>query len=206
MDAVFQWIATHGSYGYVAIFALLTAGVVGLPIPDETLLVFCGYLIWRGEMSPVPAFLSSLAGAWCGISLSYTIGRTVGIGCVHRFGKYLHITEQRLAAVHRWFDRIGHWALFVGYYIAGVRHFTAIVAGTSGLGFGAFARYAWPGGLLWVSTFLTLGYFLGENWKRIAESIHDYVLYASLVLVAAAFGYWLWRRRGNNSRAYSLWR
>ena len=163
MDALFQWIATHGSYGYGGIFVLLMAGVVGLPIPDETLLVFCGYLIWRGEMNPVPAFFSALAGSWCGISLSYTIGRTLGVGAVHRFGKYLHITEQRLRAVHRWFDRIGHWALFVGYYIAGVRHFTAIVAGTSGLGFGPFARYAWSGGLLWVSTFLTLGYFLGRK-------------------------------------------
>ncbi len=198
MDALFQWIATHGSYGYGGIFVLLMAGVVGLPIPDETLLVFCGYLIWRGEMNPVPAFFSALAGSWCGISLSYTIGRTLGVGAVHRFGKYLHITEQRLRAVHRWFDRIGHWALFVGYYIAGVRHFTAIVAGTSGLGFGPFARYAWSGGLLWVSTFLTLGYFLGENWKRIAESIHHYLLYASLGVVTAALCYWLIRRLRTN--------
>src|ERR1700681_3529886 len=108
MDAVFQWIATHGSYGYGAIFVLLMAGVVGLPIPDETLLVFCGYLIWRGEMNPVPAFLSAVTGSWFGISISYAIGRTLGVGAVHRFGKYLHVTEQRLAEVHRWFDRIGH--------------------------------------------------------------------------------------------------
>ena len=200
MDAVFQWIATHGPYGYAAIFALLMAGIIGLPIPDETLLVFCGYLIWRGEMNPVPAFFSALAGAWCGISVSYAIGRTLGVGVVHRFGNYPHITEKQLAAVHRWFDRIGHWALFVGYYIAGVRHFTAIVAGTSGIGFGPFARYAWSGGLVWVSTFLTLGYFLGENWKRIAEAIHQYLLYASLGLVAVALGYWFLRRQRAKSQ------
>ena len=104
-----------------------------LPVPDETLLVYCGYLISKGVMHPAGAFFAALAGSWCGISLSYTIGRTAGIGVVHRFGKYLHITEERLDKVHAWFDRVGHWALFIGYYIAGVRHFTAIVAGTSKL-------------------------------------------------------------------------
>jgi membrane protein DedA with SNARE-associated domain len=200
MDAVFQWIAT---YGYGAIFLLLMLGVVGLPIPDETLLVFCGYLISRGRMNPLAAWLSAVAGSWCGITLSYIIGRTLGLGFVHRFGKYVHITEARLNKVHQWFDRIGHWALFVGYYIAGVRHFTAIVAGTSRLGFHAFMAYAWTGGLLWVTTFLTLGYFLGENWKHIADSIHHYLLYVSIAVVIAALAYYLLRRRkqrGNQPR------
>lgn len=192
MDAVFQWITT---YGYGMIFLLLMLGIVGLPVPDETLLVFCGYLISKGQLNPVGAWLSALAGSWCGISLSYAIGRTFGIGVVHRFGKYLHITEQRLERVQKWFDRIGHWALFVGYYIAGVRHFTAIAAGMSKLKFAHFIAYAWTGGLLWATTFLTLGYFLGENWKKIAELIHHYLLYVSIGVLLAALGYYLWARK-----------
>jgi len=192
MDGVLQWITT---YGYGAIFVLLMLGVVGLPIPDETLLVFCGYLVSKGNMHPLAAWLTAIAGSWCGITLSYTIGRTLGIGVVHKYGKYLHITEERLAKVQAWFDRIGHWALLVGYYIAGVRHFTAIVAGISKLQFTHFMAYAWTGGILWVTTFLTLGYFLGENWKRIAESIHHYLLYVSLVVIAAALVYYLVQRR-----------
>lgn len=183
MGGVFDWIIQNGPG---ALFVLLLLGVVGLPIPDETLLVFCGYLISKGRLSPVETFLAGVAGTWCGISLSYTIGRTFGIGVVHRFGKYLHITEERLANVHRWFDRIGHWALFVGYFIAGVRHFTAIVAGISRLKFTSFAAYAWTGGVVWVASFLTLGYFLGERWKEVAELVHKYVLVASLVLIAAS--------------------
>jgi len=192
MEGILHWITT---YGYGAIFLLLMLGVVGLPIPDETLLVFCGYLVSKGNMHPVAAWLTAIAGSWCGISLSYTIGRTLGLGAVHKYGKYLHITEERLATVHSWFDRIGHWALFVGYYIAGVRHFTAIVAGTSELKFTHFMAYAWTGGVLWVTTFLTLGYFLGENWRRIAESIHHYLLYVSIAAIAAALAYYLFQRR-----------
>jgi len=192
MEAVFGWITT---YGYGAIFLLLMLGIVGLPIPDETLLVFCGALIAKGTMRPLPAWIFALLGSWCGISLSYTIGRTLGFGVVHRFGKYLHISEEQLRNVEKWFQRVGHWALFFGYYIAGVRHFTAIVAGTSKLPFHHFVAYAWSGGLLWVTTFLTLGYFLGENWQHVAEVVHRYILYISIVLVAGIVGYYLYKQR-----------
>jgi membrane protein DedA with SNARE-associated domain len=188
MDAVFHWITT---YGYGMLFLLLMLGVVGLPVPDETLLVFSGYLISKGDFHLLPTWLVALCGSWCGITLSYTIGRTLGLGVVHRYGKYLHITQERMDRVHRWFDRIGHWALLVGYYIAGVRHFTAIVAGTSGLRYVSFAAYAYTGGLLWVSTFLTIGYYIGENWKQVSDVIHHYLLYISIAVVALAAAYYI---------------
>lgn len=192
METVFAWIST---YGYAAIFLLLMLGVVGLPVPDETLLVFCGALIARGNLHPTSAFFAAVAGSWCGITLSYVIGRTLGLGFVHRFGKYFHISEERLALVHVWFDRIGHWALLVGYFIAGVRHFTAILAGTSKLEYRSFAAYAYTGAILWVTTFLTLGYYVGENWKQIAEALHRYVGVASIAVIAAAIIYFVLRRR-----------
>jgi membrane protein DedA with SNARE-associated domain len=181
MDRILQWVS---EYGYGAIFVLLLLGIVGIPIPDETLLIVCGYLIFKGTLHPVPAFLTAVAGSWCGISLSYTIGRVLGAGAVSRYGRRLHLTEERLAVVHRWFDRIGHWALAVGYFIAGVRHFTAIVAGMSKLEFGSFAAYAWSGGAVWVLTFMLLGYYLGDQWRTIAELVHRDLGYASLVLLA----------------------
>jgi len=198
MEGVFTWVAAHG---YGALFLLLALGIVGLPIPDETLLVFTGYLIFRGKLHPAGALAVALAGTWTGISLSYVLGRTLGHEAVHRFGKYIHVTEKRLHKVHRWFDRIGHWALFVGYYIAGVRHFTALVAGTSKLEVRTFMAYAWSGGALWVTTFLTLGYYLGEDWRQVAELVHRYILYASAVIVAgAAAGYLWWKKRAKARR------
>jgi membrane protein DedA with SNARE-associated domain len=192
MESVFNWVAT---YGYAAIFFLLLLGIVGLPVPDETLLVFSGALIASGRLRPEGVVIAAVAGSSCGITLSYIIGRTAGLGVLHRFGKYLHVTEERLAKIHEWFDRLGHWALFAGYFIAGVRHFTAIVAGTSGLEYRSFALYAYSGGAVWVATFLTLGYFVGENWKHIAEVLHQYVVYASLALILAAVAVFIVRKR-----------
>jgi membrane protein DedA with SNARE-associated domain len=199
MESVLEWVAANG---YGALFLLLVLGVVGLPIPDETLLTFCGYLISRGTMHPVLTYLTGVAGTWCGISLSYYIGHTLGLGFVHRYGKYVHVTEERLNKVHAWFDRMGHWALFVGYFIVGVRHFTAIVAGTSKLEFRSFALYAWSGGAVWVLTFLSIGYVIGEKWRQIVEILHRYSLYGSIVIIAAAILVgWYKRRKQSTSKA-----
>ena len=196
MEAVFGWVAT---YGYGALFGLLILGVVGLPIPDETLLVFCGYLISKGKLSAPGTYLTALAGSCCGITLSYTIGRTAGLGVVHRFGKYLHVTDDHLDRVHRWFDRSGHWALLGGYYVAGVRHLTAIIAGASKLEFHTFALFAWSGAATWAAVFLTLGYVIGERWRTVAELVNRYLLYFSGAAIALAIlffaGRWALRRR-----------
>jgi membrane protein DedA with SNARE-associated domain len=181
MEAVFDWIT---QYGYIALFMLLMLGIIGLPIPDETLMVFCGYLISKGTFDPVATWLTAFAGSVCGITVSYMLGRKFGLKLIHNYGRYLRFTPDKLDKVLKWFDRIGHWTLFVGYYIAGVRHFSAVVAGTSGLRPPQFALYAYSGGAVWVTTFLTIGYFVGENWKVIAEQVHHQMARVSIVVLA----------------------
>jgi membrane protein DedA with SNARE-associated domain len=193
MEAVFGWVLSHG---YGALFVLLMLGIVGLPVPDETLLVFTGYLVSQGKLRFELAVAAAVAGSWTGITLSYIIGRTAGLGVVHKFGRYLHVNDAMLHRVHAWFDRSGHWALFGGYYIAGVRHFTAIVAGASELEFHSFALFAWSGGFCWAVAFITLGYYIGEDWREIAELIHRSLGLASIaVILIAAIVFWLHRKR-----------
>ncbi|BDC49745.1 alkaline phosphatase [Bryobacterales bacterium F-183] len=190
MEAVFVWITT---YGYIALFCLLMLGIVGLPIPDETLMVFCGYLISEGRLDPMATWLTAFAGSATGITISYILGRKWGLTVVHRFGKYMHLTPERWDKVMRWFDKIGHWTLFIGYYIAGVRHFTAVVAGASGCKTPTFALYSYTGGALWVTIFLSLGYVVGANWKVMAEKVHHNLAIVSGVLFALIAIYFLVR-------------
>ncbi len=197
-STVLQWVAT---YGYLAIYFLLVLGIVGLPVPDEFLLTGCGFLIYQGHLHPVPTFLSALAGSMSGITCSYVIGRTIGWKFLHsRFGRILHISDARIRLIHDWFDRIGHWALLVGYFVPGVRHFTAIVAGTSKLESHAFALYAYSGAAVWVSTFLFIGYHFGERWPQMLELVESHLKLASFaagvaILIYLLFRYVLRKRR-----------
>lgn len=195
MELIQEWIT---SYGYFGISALLALGIVGLPIPDETLLAFAGYLIFKGELKAVPTGLAALAGSICGISISYILGRTTGYPLLHRYGKYVRITDKEITRVHDFYHRLGGLSLTFGYYIAGVRHLTAYVAGASKLEYGTFAAYAYAGAVIWCTTFLTLGYVLGDRWSEILELAHRFGIRAGIVLGALAVCagmFWWWRKR-----------
>jgi membrane protein DedA with SNARE-associated domain len=188
---VLAWIT---QYGYLAIFLLLVCGIVGLPIPDETLLTFSGYLVFKGHLALPGAFVAALAGSLCGITISYTLGRTFGIKLIHRYGKYAHITEQHINRAHAWFERAGHWGLTFGYFIPGVRHLTAYAAGMSAVEAPQFALFAYSGGVAWVSCFLALGYFLGERWQAVEKNIEGYFKGLTVAAVILAAAYVVWRR------------
>ncbi|MCU0245693.1 MAG: DedA family protein [Bryobacter sp.] len=187
-------------YGPAALFLALMLGIVGLPIPDETLLTLSGVLIVRGDFRPIPTFAAALAGALCGITISYVLGRTLGIGAVHRFGPRVGLTPARLEKVHVWFRGYGHWTLTLCYFVPGLRHFAAVVAGTSALEWPIFARFAYTGALLWVTTFLTLGCVLGENWESALALLHRYAAPSAIVAVVAFLLVWRWRAIRRSSR------
>lgn len=193
---ILAWIT---EYGYLAIFVLLIFGIVGLPIPDETLLTFTGYLIYRRELSMPLAFAAAVAGSASGMTISYALGRSFGLALLHRFGKHVHLTPERLARAHAWFERIGHWALTVGYFIPGVRHLTAYAAGMTEVAPHQFALFAYSGTVLWVTAFLSLGYFLGERWKVVELHVERYLVGLSIALAVLLGGYWIWRKWGRSN-------
>jgi membrane protein DedA with SNARE-associated domain len=193
MDSLLTWLS---HYGYAGLFLLLVLGIVGLPVPDETLLVFSGYLISKGRLHPAWTFVSGLCGSVSGISLSYLLGKSLGYSFVQRYGRYVHLSPERIDHVNHWFHRIGHWLLTIGYFIPGIRHFTAFVAGMSKLEYRTFAAFAYPGAAIWVGSFLALGYFLGDKWQTTFTSLHHYLV-AITIAVGVILGavWWLRRKR-----------
>jgi membrane protein DedA with SNARE-associated domain len=188
---VLAWIT---QYGYLAIFSLLVFGIVGLPVPDETLLTFTGYLVFKGHLSPLLAFLAAFGGSACGITISYTLGRTFGLKLIHRYGRYVRITEDHINKAHAWFARVGHWGLTFGYFIPGVRHFTAYAAGMSDVEAPQFALFAYSGAALWAASFISLGFFLGERWQAVQKNIDQYLKGVGIALLILAVGYLVWRK------------
>lgn len=192
MDQALQWISR---YGYAGLFVALMLGIAGLPIPDETLLVFYGYLISTGRLNAPLTFGTAVCGSACGISLSYWIGRTAGYSIVVHYGRSLHVTPARIDRVHQWFARMGRPLLTFGYFLIGIRHLTALVAGMSNLEFPVFAVFAYAGAVLWSASFLLFGYYVGENWRDALAIVHRYSWSLMAALIVAAVAFWLWRRR-----------
>ena len=190
-ETILHWIA---AYGLGAIFFLLMLGVFGLPVPDETLLTFTGVLIGQGRLGFPSAWIVAASGSMCGITLSYVVGRTGGHGILVRYGAWLHITHDRVVRVEDWMEHAGRWALVFGYFIPGVRHLTAIVAGSSELPPSIFASFAYPGAAIWSLTFIALGWYVGDRWPHVLATVHAHLVAAALVLAAAVAVYLVVRR------------
>jgi membrane protein DedA with SNARE-associated domain len=178
---LFGWIA---QYGYGALFVLLMLGIVGLPVPDETLLLFAGYLAFKQKLAILPTVGAAFLGSVCGITLSYGLGRTVGTYLVGSLGHLIGVDEGKLQEVRAWYLRRGKYALLFGYFVPGVRHLAAVAAGSSKLSPAVFAFYAYSGGLLWSASFLAAGYFLGEEWSRLSAVIHRWLVMVGAVSLA----------------------
>jgi membrane protein DedA with SNARE-associated domain len=188
---ILHWVT---QYSYVGIFSLLTLGIVGLPVPDEFLLTFVGFLIFRGRLDLVPAALAAFLGSVCGITLSYWLGRTLGIYLVTRYGPKVGIGNQQVRLVHDWYARIGGWSLTFGYYIPGVRHLTAYFAGTAEYELPQFALFAYFGAAIWTASFLALGYYLGDGWNAGTRTVREATRVLFWVIVVVLVGYGLWHR------------
>lgn len=143
-----------------------------------------------------PTIAAALLGTLCGITVSYTLGRTAGLGLLRRYGRYLHVTQARIDRIHQWFERIGRWTLLIGYFIPGVRHLIALVAGASRLRFRAFALFAYTGGFIWSLAFISVGFFFGQHWESVLARIQSHVDEAIMIVFGLLLIYLLaWRLR-----------
>jgi membrane protein DedA with SNARE-associated domain len=175
-----DWLAR---YGAPVLFAAQVFGIFGLPIPDELLLTVSGALVRRGDLALGPIVLAAIGGSSSGITLSYLLGRTVGVIGLRRF---VHVHEESFRRAERLFERFGGWLLAFGYFIPGVRHVTAILAGSTRVGFPFFAKCAYPGAVLWSAAFLSLGYYAGNEWRATLMEIRRWLPVVALVVAAIA--------------------
>ncbi len=195
METTIQWVLAHG---YPALFALLAFGILGIPIPGETIMVLAGAMVAGGKFHWSPAFAAAAGGSMCGITVSYAVGRFAGRWLASGETGWRKKIATRIAEGHEWLDRYGPPALMGGYFVPGVRHLTAVVAGMSEMRFRTFALFAYSGAALWVLTFFTIGWWAGEEWPRVAETIHHHLqLLKPALAVAVGLGllWWFLSRR-----------
>jgi membrane protein DedA with SNARE-associated domain len=161
-------------YGYWAIALLLAGGIIGIPIPDELLLVFCGYLVYVGELHFASTVVWCFLGSIMGMTVSYILGARVGLSTVNFYLKRFGLKDKHLQKVQAWFQRLGSFTIFIGYYIPGVRQLSAFYSAASEVPYWKFLLFAAPGGLVWVTVFLKIGVYIGYSWDNFLAGYHHY--------------------------------
>jgi membrane protein DedA with SNARE-associated domain len=178
-------------YGAPVLFFAQMFGIFGLPIPDELLLTIAGTLIRHGRLNALATLTAAIGGCIAGITLSYCLGRAVGCRILQRIPG---VESGSIARAQAWFTRFGGWLLTFAFFVPGVRHVGAIIAGSLPLDFRVFAAYAYPGAVLWSVTFVAAGYYAGDRWERAALMLRGHVVFVALAAGVAAAAYAITRR------------
>lgn len=176
-------------YGYLGLYFILGISILGIPIPDETLMVFIGFLTYEGKLNPFLAVVSAASGSITGITVAYFLGRLFQQKVMHHLKK--HAGSERLDKAFSWYHRHGGKLLTVGYFIPGVRHLSGYIAGLSRLSYQSFAFFAYLGAVLWVSVWVIVGRLLGSRWETLLPIIHRYALFLGAMAAALFLTFYL---------------
>lgn len=181
-------------YGYISLYILFFLGIIGMPLPEETLLVFSGFLVSTGKLAYFPTFVTCFLGSISAMTLAYWIGRLLGYPFIEKYGKRLGMGYTLYKRTEDWFNQVGKWALPLGYFIPGVRQFTAYFSGITRLPFPTFMLYTYTGGLFWSVLFVTLGWQLGERWDELFDLISRNLAIFFVAVFAIIAGYSYFRK------------
>ncbi|TCP24839.1 membrane protein DedA with SNARE-associated domain [Scopulibacillus darangshiensis] len=178
------FIELINSHGYLILFLSLMLELIALPIPTEILMSYAGYLAFNGEMSWTLSMVVGILGSVSGMTIAYIIGLKLGFPFFQKYGRFVHLSPERLNKMSNTFNRYRIPLLLFACFIPGVRHLTGYSAGINRLSFRSFAFFSYLGAAIWVSTFVTLGKVLGPHYTLIETSAGKVII--PLILISAA--------------------
>jgi membrane-associated protein len=159
-------VTTCGLWTYVVIFAVIfcETGLVITPfLPGDSLLFALGSLA-ANVHHPINILLLLpllIAASILGNLLNYSIGRTIGsrilLEKMPRFFSKRHLDE-----AHQFYEKHGGATIILARFIPIVRTFVPFVAGVSHMSGHLFLVYNVGSAVLWITSLLGFGYFLGS--------------------------------------------
>lgn len=182
LNALTNWITrTVGDHGLVAVFGLMLLESACIPVPSEVIMLYAGYLVSIGKLGLIAAVAAGVLGNLAGSILAWWAGKAGGRELILRYGRFIHVTEPRLALATRWFDRHCERVVLISRCVPLVRTFISLPAGIAQMPLRRFALYTTIGCVPWVLALTVLGDVVGKNW----ESLHTRLAFLDYAVVAA---------------------
>jgi membrane protein DedA with SNARE-associated domain len=176
-------------WGYLAVAGVIGVESFGVPAPGQTIMVAAAIYAGAGRLNIVAVAAIAFVAAVLGDNVGYWIGVRGGRRVVHRFGKYIFITPERLERAERFFARRGNRIVVVARFIDGLRQLNGVIAGITAMPWRTFLIYNAIGAALWVGWWTTVSYLLGTHLVEILEQIHRYQWLAITFAILAVATY-----------------
>jgi membrane protein DedA with SNARE-associated domain len=189
------------TFGYPMVGVFVAIESSGIPFPGETMLITAAvYAGSGGHLSIEGVIVAAAVGAFVGDNLGYAAGRFGGRPLVIRFGRYVRLKPKHLDRAERFFARYGDKTVFFGRFVAVLRAWSALLAGTNRMPWPRFLLFNAAGGIVWATVYGLLGYTLGHNLPLLDRVLHVLGVGGIALAVLVIVGVWLvWRRRRTTS-------
>ncbi|XRD26114.1 DedA family protein [Lysinibacillus fusiformis] len=180
-------------YGYFSLFFSLWLGIIGMPLPDEMIVMSGGFLSTLETMSIWKSFLVTYLGVVSGLSIGYVLGRLFGYQVLDKLlkrkkAKYLLKSKELL-------DTYGRFALVFSYFIPVIRHILPYLVGMNNMSFKTYALFSYTTGFVWTLIYFTLGLFLGSHIEQISMLATKYGIYFGMIIIMISCLYYFYIRK-----------
>ncbi len=176
-------VQEYQTWTYLILFLIIFAetGFVVTPfLPGDSLLFAAGAIIAKPE-SGLSIFLMCILliiAAIFGDLVNYHIGNYIGPKAFS--GKYKWLKKEYMEQTQAFYEKHGGKTIIYARFIPIVRTFAPFVAGIGTMSYLRFASYNVVGGVLWVTSFLFLGYFFGG--LPVIKNNFTYVIFGIIIL------------------------
>src|SRR2546426_2578353 len=169
-------------------FALLLAGL-GIPIPEDLILITAGVLAYQGVIHLGWAIPILYIGVLSGDLLTYSFGRRFGdIVLRHpRVRRFISLARQQ--RIERYFARYGNRTVFLVRHLAVLRAPTYLIAGAMKVPGWKFLLWDGLAALVSVPLMVSLGYFFADHIEGLHHNLSriEHWLGALVILTVATY-------------------
>ena len=99
-----SWMQFVLDYGYLGVFVMMILESTAFPIPAEVVIPPAAFWAAQGRLNIWLVVVAATAGSWVGSAASYWIAWKVGRPIIIKYGRYAHLSQQRLEKADAWFD------------------------------------------------------------------------------------------------------
>jgi membrane protein DedA with SNARE-associated domain len=162
----------------------------GIPSPGVTQssLMYAGYQLSVGNlMTGIAIIVAVFFGALCGSSALYFSGRFLGERFINRFGKYIHLTYERLNSLKLKIGNKAAVAIILGRFVPTMMAPLSFAAGTMRIPMARYSAGIALAVLLWESLFLSIGALSGKALSEVHFLDNKSILPSLLGAMLGAF-------------------
>jgi membrane-associated protein len=163
-------------FPYLGFFILLILGTLGLPFPEDGILLLGGFLTSHSVVEPLPAFLVIYSGLLVTDLFLYSVGRKYGRMLVghKRFSGIL--TSDKLSKFEEKFRRWGTLFVLFGRHLLGLRAQIFLVAGVMKMPLKTFLVVDATSAMLTIALWGGVGYVGGSGLRTLTQNVRNFEL------------------------------